>query len=53
MALTSANADLDATEFIKKLKEGIELTIKIFLQLLKKHNISKIETDGGIWSKCT
>lgn len=46
MALQSANVDLDAAELLKKLKEGIELTIKNFNTTFEKHNISKIETDG-------
>ena len=46
MALKSANVDLDAAELLKKLKEGIELTIKNFNTTFEKHNISKIETDG-------
>ena len=46
MALASANADLEATELLTKLKEGIELTIKNFNTTFEKHNITKIETDG-------
>jgi len=46
MALNSANADIDASELLKKLKEGIELTIKNFNTTFEKHNITKIETDG-------
>lgn len=46
MALQSANVDLDASELLGKLKEGIELTIKNFNTTFEKHNISKIETDG-------
>jgi molecular chaperone GrpE len=46
MALASANADLDSSELLNKLKEGIELTIKNFNTTFEKHNISKIETDG-------
>jgi molecular chaperone GrpE len=46
MALSSANADIDASELLKKLKEGIELTIKNFNTTFEKHNITKIETDG-------
>uniref|UniRef100_UPI00404775A6 nucleotide exchange factor GrpE n=1 Tax=Aliarcobacter sp. TaxID=2321116 RepID=UPI00404775A6 len=46
MALQSANADLEASELLSKLKEGIELTIKNFNTTFEKHNISKIETDG-------
>ena len=46
MALASANADLEASELLKKLKEGIELTIKNFVSTFEKHNILKIDTDG-------
>jgi molecular chaperone GrpE len=46
MALNSANADIDANELLKKLKEGIELTIKNFLSTFEKHHITKVETDG-------
>lgn len=46
MALQSANVNLDASELLGKLKEGIELTIKNFNSTFEKHNISKIETDG-------
>ena len=46
MALASANADIDASELLRKLKEGIELTIKNFNTTFEKHNITKVETDG-------
>lgn len=46
MALNSANADVDANELLKKLKEGIELTIKNFLATFEKHHITQVETDG-------
>ncbi|BAK74541.1 MAG: nucleotide exchange factor GrpE [Arcobacter sp.] len=46
MALHSANAELDASELLRKLKEGIELTIKNFNTTFEKHNITKVETDG-------
>lgn len=46
MALQSANVELDASELLTKLKEGISLTIKNFNTTFEKHNISKIETDG-------
>ena len=46
MALKSANVELEASELLAKLKEGIELTIKNFNSTFEKHNISKIETDG-------
>lgn len=46
MALASANANLEATELLTKLKEGIELTIKNFNTTFEKHNITKVETDG-------
>lgn len=44
MALASSNAQLDATELLPKLKEGIELTIKSFLTTFEKHNITKVDT---------
>ena len=46
MALQSAKVDLDAAELLKKLKEGIELTIKNFQTTFEKHNITKIDTAG-------
>ena len=46
MALHSANAELDASALLAKLKEGIELTVKNFNTTFEKHNISKVETDG-------
>jgi molecular chaperone GrpE len=46
MALQSANVELEASELLTKLKEGIALTIKNFNTTFEKHNISKIETDG-------
>ena len=46
MALHSANAELDASALLAKLKEGIELTVKNFNTAFEKHNISKVETDG-------
>ena len=46
MALASANVNLEATELLTKLKEGIELTIKNFNTTFEKHNITKIETNG-------
>ncbi len=46
MALSSANVNLEATELLTKLKEGIELTIKNFNTTFEKHNITKIETNG-------
>ena len=35
-----------ASELLRKLKEGIELTIKNFNTTFEKHNITKVETDG-------
>jgi len=46
MALKSANADLDAQELLKKLKEGIELTLKSFITAFEKHDIKSVETDS-------
>ena len=46
MALNSAKADIEATELLAKLKEGIELTIKNFITTFEKHNITRVQTDG-------
>ena len=42
MALNSANANLSAEELLPKLKEGIELTIKVLLQHLKTQYHKKL-----------
>lgn len=47
MALAAEEAaNLPAEELLKKLKEGVELTIKNFYTAFEKHDISIIETDG-------
>lgn len=46
MALASSNVDIEPSELLKKLKEGIELTIKNFQTTFEKHNITKIDTAG-------
>lgn len=46
MALQSANADLDSQELLQKLKEGIELTLKNFVSVFEKHDITLVETDN-------
>lgn len=45
MALQSANANIEASELLPKLKEGIELTIKSFITTFEKHDISAIDTN--------
>jgi len=45
MALVSADADIPAEEMVKKLKEGIELTIKAFNKAFEKHDITEVEYD--------
>ncbi|HIP13863.1 MAG TPA: nucleotide exchange factor GrpE [Sulfurimonas autotrophica] len=42
MALKSADTDADPEELIKKLKEGIELTLKQFLTALEKHGVTMV-----------
>ncbi|HIP54709.1 MAG TPA: nucleotide exchange factor GrpE [Sulfurimonas autotrophica] len=42
MALKSADADADPEELIKKLKEGIELTLKQFITALEKHGVTMV-----------
>ena len=42
MALKSADSDTDPEELIKKLKEGIELTLKQFLTALEKHGVTMV-----------
>lgn len=45
MALQSAQADLEPEELLQKLKEGIELTLKNFVTVFEKHDISIVQTD--------
>ena len=42
MALKSADADAEPEELIKKLKEGIELTLKQFTTALEKHGVTMV-----------
>ena len=46
MALASSHGDLSSEELLKKLQEGIELTIKNFNTAFEKHDISIVETTG-------
>jgi len=45
MALKSADADAEPEELIKKLKEGIELTLKQFTTALEKHGVTMVSHD--------
>ena len=45
MALYSAKGDLPAEELLQKLEEGIELTLKKFVETFEKHDITVVETD--------
>jgi len=42
MALKSADSDAEPEELIKKLKEGIELTLKQFTTALEKHGVTMV-----------
>ncbi len=46
MALASSHGDLSSDELLKKLQEGIELTIKNFNTAFEKHDITLVETYG-------
>ncbi|AXX93519.1 nucleotide exchange factor GrpE [Malaciobacter molluscorum LMG 25693] len=46
LAAEESSKDLDAQELLKKLKEGVELTIKNFYTVFEKHEITPIDTDG-------
>jgi len=46
MALKSSQADLEPSELLEKLKEGLNLTLKNFQTVFDKHNITQVETDG-------
>lgn len=46
MALKSASADLDAQELLKKLKEGIELTLKSFITTFEKYDVRSVDTSS-------
>jgi molecular chaperone GrpE len=43
MAIQSADTNPD----VKKIKEGVELTLKSFLSILEKHGVIEIPTDDG------
>ena len=45
MALYSAKGDLPAEELLTKLEEGIQLTLKKFVETFEKHDINVVETD--------
>ncbi len=45
MALQSAEADAEPEELIKKLKEGVELTLKQFMTALEKHGVTMVSHD--------
>jgi molecular chaperone GrpE len=45
MALYSAKGDLPAEELLQKLEEGIQLTLKKFVETFEKHDITVVETD--------
>jgi molecular chaperone GrpE len=45
MALYSAKGDLPAQELLEKLEEGIQLTLKKFVETFEKHDITVVETD--------
>jgi len=44
MALYSARGDLPAEELLTKLEEGIQLTLKKFVETFEKHDITVVET---------
>jgi molecular chaperone GrpE len=46
LAAEESAKDLKAEELLKKLKEGVELTIKNFYTVFEKHEISTIDTSG-------
>ncbi len=45
MAITSATSDAKPEELLKKLEEGIELTMKLFLTTLQKHGVTPVQDD--------
>ena len=45
MALYSAKADAPAEELLTKLEEGIQLTLKKFVETFEKHDITVVESD--------
>ncbi len=46
LALKSSTADLEPSELLEKLKEGLNLTLKNFQTVFDKHDITEVETDG-------
>jgi molecular chaperone GrpE len=46
LAAEEAGKELPTEELLKKLKEGVELTIKNFYTAFEKHDITVVETDG-------
>jgi len=47
MAIASIKADGDAEELLKKMQEGLELTIRNFKTVFEKHGIELVEIDSG------
>ncbi len=45
MAITATQSDAPAQELLEKLKEGIELTMKLFLTTLEKHGVTPVSED--------
>ncbi len=46
MALrASSNDELDASQLLEKVKEGVELTMKQFVAVLEKHGVKAVSTD--------
>lgn len=45
MALSSAAIDAPAEELLTKLNEGIELTLKKFIETFEKHDITVVDTE--------
>jgi molecular chaperone GrpE len=47
MAIASIKADGDTEELLKKMQEGLELTIRNFKTVFEKHGIELVEIDSG------
>ena len=45
MAINATHSDAPAEELLAKLKEGIELTMKLFLTTLEKHGVTPVGED--------
>lgn len=45
MAISATKSDMDANELLQKLEEGVELTMKQFLNVLEKHGITPVSED--------